>query len=87
MITTYRKNSKWKAVYISISASKLDTLGTVVGDKVRKDLTKKEQKSKSWTVVDIVDTIVVASNSNPITQDHTLELLIYVADMTGQSVN
>lgn len=87
MITTYRKNSKWKAVYISIESSKLDSLDKLVGEKVRSNMTDKEKKAKRWTIVDIVDTIVVASNSNPINQKHTLELLIYVADMTGKEIN
>jgi len=84
MTVNYRKNSKWKAIYVNVNANELDTLDKIILKKMQDNLTPKEKKAKAWTVIDIVDTIVVASNSNPISQQLTLELLVYVADMTGK---
>ena len=82
MTVNYRKNSKWKAIYVNVNANELKTLDRIILKQMQDTLTPKEKKAKAWTVIDIVDTIVVASNSNPISQQLTLELLIYVADMT-----
>ncbi len=77
MIAQYRKNKNWKAIYVNVEAQKLDELSDIVSTKINTLLTEDEKK-KNFKF-DIVDTIVVASNSNPITQTLTLELLIYVA--------
>lgn len=84
MTVNYRKNTKWKAIYVNVDASELDTLDSIILNQIQQKLTPKEQKTKQWQTIDIVDTIVVASNSNPISQKLTLELLIYVADMSGK---
>ncbi len=76
-MTQYRKNENWKAIYVNVEAQKLNDLGDLVSEKMNTILTD-EEKLKDYTF-DIVDTIVVASNSNPITQTLVLELLIYVA--------
>ena len=84
MTVNYRKNSEWKALYLNINVNELHLLGTVIIERVKDSLTPKEEKAKQWELIDIVDTIVVASNSNPISQELTLELLVYVVDMTGK---
>lgn len=84
MTVNYRKNSNWKAIYVNVNANELDTLDQIILKQMQDNMTPTEKKAKKWQTIDIVDTIVVASNSNPISQQLTLELLIYVADMTGQ---
>ena len=80
----YRKNKIWKPIYISIETDKLDTLIDEVGKKVRENLTISEQKEK-WVNIDIVDTEIVTSGFNQKTLKTTiLELIVYVADMTGK---
>ena len=73
----YRKNKNWKAVYVNVEAQKLDELGELVSAKADAVLSDSERNHDY--IYDIVDTIVVASNSNPISQTLTLELLVYVA--------
>ena len=84
MTVNYRKNSNWTAIYVNVNANELNTLDQIILKQIQDNMTPKEKKAKKWQTIDIVDTIVVASNSNPISQQLTLELLIYVADMTGQ---
>jgi len=79
----YRKNKIWKPIYISIETDKLDTLIDEVGKKVRENLTISEQKEK-WVNIDIVDTEIVTSGFNQKTLKTILELIVYVADMTGK---
>lgn len=86
MVTMYRKNHDWQPIYITIETDKLETLGDIIGEKVRADLTP-AQKKKKWVAIDIVDTIVVTSGFNPKTSKSILELLVYVADMTGKYVD
>jgi len=84
MTVNYRKNSNWTAIYVNVNAAELNTLDQIILKQMQDKMTPKEKKAKKWQTIDIVDTIVVASNSNPISQQLTLELLIYVADMTDQ---
>jgi len=85
MVTMCRKNRKWKAVYVGITPDELDNLGDIVGMEVRKNLTDKEKKTK-WVAIDMVDTIRISTDSNPISGKLTMYFLIYVADMTGEQV-
>jgi len=82
MVTMYRKNRKWKAISISIDIDMLNDLEQVVGLEVRNSLSEKDKKNK-WLAIDIVDTLKISTDVNPINGKSTLNLLIYVADMTG----
>lgn len=74
-----RKNSIWKAIYISISIEDLPNLETFVWDEVRKDISTKD---KSWSIIDMVDTNVVSTSFNPHQNKTMIDLLITVADIT-----
>lgn len=84
--TYYRKNSKWTTVYVSISTDELEDLGNIVGNKVREQKNVKPN-SRTWNAVDIVDTIVVSTSFNPSKEKTILDLLVYVADLTGKPVD
>jgi len=85
MVTMYRKNRKWKAINVSIDIDMLDDLEQVISSEVRNTLSEKDKKNK-WLAIDIVDTLKISTDVNPISGKSTLNLLIYVADMTGEQL-
>jgi len=85
IVVLCRKNKKHKAVYISIAPNNLDNLGEIVANKVREKLSPTQAKTE-WLVIDMVDTHLISTSSNPINAKMTMELLIYVADMTGMKL-
>ena len=85
IVVLCRKNRKHKAVYISIAPNNLDNLGDVVALKTRENLTPEQAKTE-WLVIDMVDTHLISASSNPINGQMTMEMLIYVADMTGMKL-
>jgi len=81
----YRKNSNWTTIYISIPTDELKNLGDYVEQEVHNQQNIKPN-SRKWKAIDIVDTTIIGSNFHPSKDKTILELLVYVADMTGELI-
>lgn len=85
MAVYYRKNDVWTTVYINIKIEDLGNLGTLVEEAVFKQQNIK-QKSRKWQAIDIVDTEIIGKSFNSHRNETMIELLVYVADLTGKQL-
>lgn len=81
----FRKNKNWKAVHISLNLKLADDMATQVEEAVKKQLGETHLK-RQWKTIDIVDVQIFSSTYNPTKETTFLDMLIFVADLTGEQL-
>lgn len=81
----YRKNKNWKAIHISLDLKMSDDMSTQVEEAVKKHLSETHLK-RQWKTIDIVDVQVFSSTYNPNKETTFLDMLVFVADLTGEQL-
>lgn len=86
MTVMYRKNRKWRAIHISVDLKHMETMEEEV-EKVVKQSLEDNHLKRQWKTIDIVDVQVVSSVFQPTKDTTFIELLVFVADMTGEQID
>lgn len=82
----FRKNIKWKPIHVSLDLKNMDDMEESVNEAVKKSLTDTHLK-RQWKAIDIIDVQVISSTFQPTKDTTFLDLLVFVADMTGEQID
>ena len=81
-----RKNKKWMPLHISLDLKQLNELETMVEKSVKEKLDE-THLNRQWKAIDIVDIQILSSNYNPNKNTTFVEVLVFVADITGEQLD
>jgi hypothetical protein len=82
----YRKNKRWKTIHVSIDLKKMDELDQYV-EKTLMAVVEETHLNRQWKAIDIVDVKIISSSYNPNKSTTFLDLLVFLADLTGEQID
>lgn len=83
----YRKNEKWSTIHISLDMKQTDDLNALIQQAVELQLQTKKHLKRQWKAIDIVDIKIVSSTFQPTKDTTFVDLLVFVADVTGKQLD
>lgn len=81
----YRKNKKWQPLHISLDLKNLADMSNQIEAKVKETIEKKHL-TRQWKAIDIVDVQIISSTFQPTKDTTFVDVLVFVADMTGEAL-
>lgn len=72
---SYRKNKKWKSIFLNIELEKIENLDIIVEKAVNEKMSQSHLKGQMWDQIDIVDIKIISEDANT----NSLNLLVFVA--------